>query len=119
MPGMRYFRARSNARASREGQARYLGDLRERERIELRHDLAQEPRAIMACRFEASPPLAIATMLLGIGGAALASSPIASARVVAFGGLDCERLSSDFDRSQAAFPARLGECTHRNADACA
>ena len=47
-------------------------------------------------------------MLLGNSLASLPPSPIASARIVALGGLGCERLASGFDYSQAVSPAHFG-----------
>jgi hypothetical protein len=47
-------------------------------------------------------------MLLGVGLAPLAPSPIARARIVSLGSLGCERFASGFDCSKAALPARLG-----------
>jgi len=46
-------------------------------------------------------------MLLGIGVAALAPRPSACAGIVALGGLDCGRLASSFDDSQAVSAAHL------------
>jgi hypothetical protein len=54
---MRHVRTGSDARASRERQSRGLADLLECERIELRHNLAFEPRAIALARMLASPAM--------------------------------------------------------------
>ena len=50
-----------DSRAGRERQTRYLGDLAEREAVELRRDLALEPRVIALSRMLARPA-AIAAM---------------------------------------------------------
>jgi hypothetical protein len=47
-------------------------------------------------------------MLLDIGFAALTPGPIARARIVAFGGLGCERFAGRCDCSKAALPASFG-----------
>jgi len=64
MAGMRYARTGPVTRAGREGKAGDAGDRAQRHVVELRHNLAQEPRAIvtgavgiLALPFAAASPL--------------------------------------------------------------
>ena len=66
MPRMWDARSGSNAGAGRERQSGGVGDLRKREGIETRDDLAQEPSPTASLGFGNSRPFAIAAMLLGI-----------------------------------------------------
>jgi hypothetical protein len=81
MPPMWYARSGANPRAGRERKPCSRRKFRERKGIELRHNLAQEPSLIAIGAVAVSRPAAIATMLLGIGHAALVPGPIARAPV--------------------------------------
>src|ERR1700688_136569 len=99
-PMSRMGRARSGpeTRAGGEGKSRRLRDLSERERIELRRDLAQEPGPI--ARFGVFlRPLTVASMVRGIRFASLRVRLSAGARVRALAGLCRERLSCRCDRA--------------------
>jgi hypothetical protein len=104
---LRHARSSSDARTRREGQARRSRDLCERERIELRHDLALEPGRVTLARVLARPG-AIAAMPLADRLASCAVYGGAAPRIVALGGLRRERFSCGFDRAKAMFAARLG-----------
>lgn len=82
MPRMGHARSGTKAGAHRERKIRRLGDFRESEGVELRHDLAQEPRGIAIAAASAARPFTIAAMQLGISFAALAPGAIARARIV-------------------------------------
>jgi hypothetical protein len=83
-----------------------LTDLLEREGIELRRDLALEPRLVTLARMLARPP-AIALVCLGDRLASRAVHFGAASWIVARSGLRCEHFASRFDRSQSMLAARL------------
>jgi hypothetical protein len=98
----------SNQQLSTKAGQLHLRDLRERERFELRRDLAQEPCPIaLGTLAVLALPLAVSPMLLGVGLATLVRGARGRARVFARGGLRCEGLASCFDRTEPALPARL------------
>jgi hypothetical protein len=82
MPRMRHFRACADARTGCEGEARSLANLLERKRIELRRDLALEPRPVALARMLARPA-AIAAMSLADRLAARAIHRGAAAQIIA------------------------------------
>jgi hypothetical protein len=110
MSRMRHPRPGPNARAGCEGQARRGRDLREGKRIELRRDLALEPRFVALARMLARP-VAIAAMPLADRLAAHTVHGGGSARIVARSGLRCERLACSFDRAQPMLAPRLDAFT--------
>src|ERR1700729_2315620 len=106
MPRMRPPRTGPNARAVCEGQARRGRDLRERKRVELRCDLALEPRLVALARMLARPTT-IAAMPLGDCLGTHAIDLAAPPRVIASCGLCCEGLARRLDRAESMLAADL------------
>ena len=90
----------SDSRAGRKRQACGPGDLSERERIELRHDLALEPGPVALARMLASPA-AIAAVSVADRLATRKVHVGLAPWIVTCGSLGCEHFASCFDRSQA------------------
>ena len=107
MPRMRQPRPSPDARAGCKRQARSLCDLAKRKAVELRRDLALEPRAIAPGAWIVASPLMVAQLRLGNGAGALPPSLRASAWIGACERLRRQRLACHGDRAQPALPARL------------
>jgi hypothetical protein len=117
VPMARMRRASSSAepRAGCEGWARRVSDLRQRKRIELGCNLAQEPGAIAPCALVMFAfPFAVTPMVLGVGLATSAASLATRARVFACAALRCEGFARCGDRTErcdrsgvAAQPANI------------
>jgi hypothetical protein len=104
--GWWHSRAGPNARACRQRQARRGRDLLERERIELRHDLAREP-CLVALAGMLARPAAIAAMPVRDRLASRAVRGGAAAWIVARGGLCCKNLARRLDRAETMLAPRL------------
>jgi hypothetical protein len=94
MPRMWDSYSRPKPRAGCEGQARRLRDLAEREGVELRRDLAQEPGRIVLLRV-LFRPLPVKPMVRGVGLAAFRIRRRPCARVCALADLCCFRSRAD------------------------
>ncbi|MGA7202818.1 MAG: hypothetical protein WBX26_13390 [Candidatus Cybelea sp.] len=95
MPRMRYLRTLR----MRERKPRRLGNLFERESVELWRDIALEAGLLSPTPMLARP-VAIAAMSVPDRLAMLAVYDGAAAWIIARSGLRCEHLASRFDRSQ-------------------
>jgi hypothetical protein len=106
MPGMRHPSPGPNARAGWDRQARGVTELLERERVELRRNLALEPGLVALARMLACPA-PIAAMALADRLASRTVHGGAAPWIVARRTLRCERFARGFDRAEAVLAACL------------